>query len=220
MVGACYPCEGWPRRSAAWRRVLAAAVVAAALAPATAWLAGPDELALTIQQNLEGIQFRLGISPERAVGDLDEQKRQLRLLETQAPDHPMVPELVRQVERLEEQAAKQLGGEGGAGTTAGTGTGAASATAPASEVLGPSEAPEEVADRLREVERRLREAESGMMQGQADAAAESLDRADALVAEIESDYGDAIPTGHVPLIVAKERINVLKDQLGRDRPAE
>lgn len=214
MVGACYPCEGWPRRSAAWRRVLAAAVVAAALAPASAWLAGPDELALTIQQNLEGVEFRLGISPERAVGDLDEQKRQLRMLETQAPDHPMIPELVRQVDRLEAQAAEQLGGG------AGTGTGAASATAPASELLGPSEPPDEVADRLDEVNRRLREAENGMMQGQADAAAESLNRADALVAEIESDYGDEIPAGHVPLIVAKERINVLKDQLGRDRPQE
>ena len=211
MVDGRYPTHA-PRRRRALRRALQAAVVAAALGSGSAWAAepfqlaqaGPDQLAQTIDQNLAGIEFRAEFAPQRTVHELNEQKRQLRMLEGEAPGHRMIPELTERVERLEAQLAELLEDQ-----PADPGAPAE----PAPGLVGPTAPPAEVTDRLREVDRWLSEAEAGLLQGQADAAAEHLGRADELVVEIEREYADEIPAGHVPLMVAKERLAHLREQV-------
>jgi hypothetical protein len=196
------------RRRAAVRRALASAVVAAALTAAPASARGPDSLAQTIDQNLSGIEFRIDVTPERTVRDVREQGRQLRLLESQAPDHPMIPELRRRIERLEAQLTEKLGDDPArAASEAMTGPGATTAAA----------VPGDVAARIEEVERELAEAEAGLLQNAPEAAAERLTRAEETLADIERDHAGQIPTGHVPLIVAKERIATLRDQISPSR---
>ena len=209
MAGSPAPRNPSPgRRPPAIRRALALAVAAAALAATPASAQGPDSLAQTIDQNLSGIEFRIDLTPERTVRDVREQGRQLRLLESQAPDHPQIPELRQRIERLEAQLTEKLGDDPArAASEAMTGTGTTAA-----------EVPGEVAARLEEVDRELTEAESGLLQNAPDAAAERLARAEETLAALERDHAGQIPTGHVPLIVAKERLATLKDQLAPAAP--
>ena len=200
------------RRLAAIRRALALAVVAAALA-ATAPAAsarGPDDLAQTIEQNLDGIEFRIDVSPERTVRDVEEQKRRLRLLESQAPDHPQIPELRQRIEGLEARLTETLGDD--------PARAASEAMASPGVVGGPSEVPGDIAVRLEEVERELSEAETGLFQGAPDAAAERLARAEEALDDIERNHAGRLPAGYVPLIVARERLATLKDQISPATP--
>jgi hypothetical protein len=176
------------------------AIATAVLLPAVAVGQGADELASTIEQSLEGIQFRLDIRPEQAADDLEAQGRQLGLLEQQAPEHPALPELKAKFAELQDGLASALAG---AADDAATGTGSAQLpTAPAAFTTG-----------MEQVDALHRQAEAEFLRGKTEQAADYLEQAEAQMAELEQRYGGDLPPGHVPLLVTKEKIAALKDQL-------
>ena len=172
------------------------AVVALALWPAVAFGQGADELASTIEQSLAGIEFRLDLRPSQAAQDLEAQKRRLVLLEQQAPDYPGLPALRQKFAELEaglEVAEKE----------AANGVGAASVpTAPEGFTAG-----------LHEVDALQKQAETSLLLARPAEAAGFLAQAEQRMAGLEARYGNAIPQGHAPLIVTKEKLAALKDQL-------
>jgi hypothetical protein len=183
-----------------WRdlRMLAAAVM---VVPLLAAANGADELALTIEQNLASIAFRLDLRPYQAGQDLEEQGRQLELLAKEAPDHAALPELEGRYQDLQSQltAALERAASGEAAT----------------QIPGP---PEGFVTGLEEVQALQRQAEAEMYGGDPDVARSYLDQSEAQIAALESRYRSEIPAGHVPLLVAKEKAAALKDQLGDVRP--
>lgn len=189
------------RRQNYWRCLLAGLV----LVPAVALAQGADSLALTIEQALSSIEFRADLRPQQAVRDLEEQRRQLDLLERQAPDHPALPELKERMEKVQEQVAAGL-----AGAAAGGGAGTAASqipTAPASFDSG-----------IEEVRSLQDQAEAELMRGKPEIAAPYLEQAGAQMADLEQEHSEDIPAGHVPLIVAKERQATLEEQLEQKAP--
>ena len=161
---------------------------------------GADELASTIEQSLQGIEFRLDIRPQQAATDLEAQGRQLQLLEQQAPDHPALPELKQKFSELQDGLASALASAAGG---AGRGAGAAQVpTAPAGFTAG-----------IEEVDQLQRQAEAEFLRGETAAAADYLEQAEAQMAQLEQRYGADLPPGHAPLLVTKEKIAALKDQL-------
>jgi hypothetical protein len=184
------------------------------------WIAGPlmlmavaavgqgaDELASTIEQSLDGIEFRIELRPGQAAEDLEEQQRRVDLLEQQAPDHPALPEIREKMAGLQADVASSLAG---AAEDAATGEGAT--TVPS--------APEGLDSGLEEVGTLQSQAETELLSGRPAEAAGYLKRAEEQMAELEMRFAGEIPQGHVPLIVAKERLGALKDQLEDARPAE
>ena len=178
-----------------WRdlRMLAAALT---LVPLLAAANGADELALTIEQNLASIAFRLDLRPYQAGQDLEEQGRQLELLAKEAPDHAALPDLEQRYQALQTDVADAL-------ARAASGGGAA-------QVPGP---PPGFVDGLEEVETLQRQAEAELFGGDPDRALGYLEQSEAQIAALESRYRNEIPAGHVPLLVAKEKAAALKDQL-------
>jgi hypothetical protein len=186
-------------------RLLTAAV--AALLPVVAIAQGADQLALTIEQALSGIEFRIDVRPEQAAVDLKAQARQLELLETEAPDHPALPELKQKFGQLQDSLAAGLAA-------------AASPTAPASGVAQVPTAPEAFTAGMEEVDQLHRQAETEFLRGKAAEAADYLEQAEAQMVVLERRFGAELPAGHVPLLVAKEKIAALKDQLAAAKPAQ
>lgn len=184
--------------------LLAAAAVA--LLPAVAIAQGADELALTIEQALSGIEFRIDVRPQQAAADLKAQGRQLELLETEAPDHPALPELKRRFSELQEALAAGLAA-------------AASPTARSSDGSQVPSAPEAFTVGMEEVEALHRQAEAEFLRGKTEEAEGYLKQAETQMSDLERRYGDELPPGHVPLLVTKEKIAALKDQLA-DKPAQ
>src|SRR3990170_1195909 len=90
-----------------WRdlRMLAVAVM---LVPLLAAANGADELALTIEQNLASIEFRLDLRPYQAGQDLEEQGRQIELLAKEAPDHAALRGLEERYQTLQADLANAL----------------------------------------------------------------------------------------------------------------
>jgi hypothetical protein len=175
-------------------------IATAILLPVAALGQGADELASTIKQSLEGIEFRLDIRPQQAATDLEAQGRQLELLEQQAPDHPTLPELKRKFRQLQDGLAAALAS---AARDAGGGGGAAQVpTAPAAFTTG-----------MEQVDQLQRQAEAEFLRGKTEEATDYLKQAEAQMTELERRYGADLPPGHVPLLVAKEKIAALKDQL-------
>lgn len=191
--------NGWRR----WRRlgvgtlVLLVFVPAAALLwPVSAMAQGADDLATTIEQNLAGIAFRLEMRPEMAATELKVQKSQLELLEQEAPDHPALPGLKREFAALQDELASAL-------TAAARGDGMGMVpTPPAGFDAG-----------MEQVEALQQRAEEEFLRGETESASSYLQQAEAQVAALESRYGSEIPRGHVPLLVAKETIAALKEQV-------
>ena len=182
-------------------------VAMAMLLPVIAFGQGADELASTIEQSLEGIEFRLDIRPQQAANDLEAQGRQLQLLEQQAPDHPALPELKEKFGELQDGLASALASAVG---DAASGAGAAQVpTAPAAFTTG-----------MEQVDQLHRQAEAEFLRGETDTAADYLQQAEAHMAELEQRYGDDLPAGHVPLLVTKEKIAALKDQLAETNSAD
>jgi hypothetical protein len=175
-----------------WRdlRMLAAGVM---LVPLIAAANGADELALTIEQNLASIAFRLDLRPYQAGQDLEEQGRQLELLAKEAPDHEALPGLEERYQTLQAEIADALASGGAAG-----------------QVPGP---PAGFVDGMKEVETLQRQAEAELYGGDPDRALSYLEQSEAQIAALESRYRSEIPSGHVPLLVAKEKAAALKDQL-------
>jgi hypothetical protein len=54
-----------------------------------------------------------------------------------------------------------------------------------------------------------------MLRGEMDNAVAYLDEAETMIASIEDEYGDQIPPGYAALIIAKEKLAALRDQLAR-----
>jgi hypothetical protein len=178
-----------------WRdlRMLAAAVL---LVPVLTAASGADELALTIEQNLASIAFRLDLRPYQAGEDLEEQGRQIELLAKEAPDHTALPGLEKRYQELQGEVAQALA--------------RAERSGAASEVPGP---PAGFVTGLEEVAELQRQAEAEMYGGDPGQARSYLEQSEAQIAALESRYGPEIPRGHVPLLVAKEKAAALKDQL-------
>ena len=184
-----------------WKVRLRSLVLGGMLVPTVALAQGADQLALTIEQNLKGIEFRLDLRPQQALRDLEEQRRQLDLLERQAPDHPALPELWQEYERLTAAAPSDVP-DPEAGRDAGT------------EALvdtGPAALD-------RDVERATTlqaQAESEFLAGHMDSASEILEQAERQIADLEERHGGNIPAGHVPLLVVKEKVDALRQEIVR-----
>jgi hypothetical protein len=190
-------------RCARWRISL----IAAAFLPAVAIAQGADELASMIEQSLSGIEYRLDLRPKQAAQDLQEQQRRLELLEQQAPDHADLPAL------REKFAALQAGVASSLATAAGDAvSGAGAAQIPT--------APDAFTEGLEEVGALHKQAESAFLMGQAAEATSYLEQAEGQMAALEQRYGGEIPKGHATLLVTKEKIAALKDQLSQAEPAD
>ena len=192
--------EGWRARWRVW-------LVMAMFLPAVAIAQGADELALMIEQSLDGIAYRLDLRPEQAAQDLQEQQRRLELLQQQAPEHPALPALNEKLAALREGVASSLATAAG---DAATGAGAAQIPT----------APEAFDDGLAEVGALQKQAESAFLMGETAEAEEYLAQAEGQMAALEQRYGGEIPKGHASLIVTKEKLAALKDQLAETKPAD
>jgi hypothetical protein len=179
---------------------------AAALLPVVAIAQGADELALTIDQALSGIEFRIDLRPQQAAADLEAQARQLELLETEAPGHPALPELKQRFGALQDSLAAGLA-EAAKGADSG-------ALAPV-----PS-APEAFTAGMEQVDALQRQADAELLRGNTAGATDYLGQAEARMNALERRYGAELPPGHVPLLVAKEKIAALKDQLADAKPVQ
>ena len=194
-------CQRTP--AAGWRIWLAMA----ALLPVAALAQGADELASTIEQSLSGIEYRLDLRPQLAAQDLEEQQRRLELLEQQAPEHPELPALREKFAALQAGVAASLADAAG---DAATGAGAGQIPT----------APEAFDDGLQEVGQLQKQAEAALLMGQNEDAAGLLEKAEVQMAALEERYGGQIPKGHATLIVTKEKIAALKDQLAAAEPSD
>jgi hypothetical protein len=182
------------------------AIATAALLPVVALGQGADELASMIEQSLQGIEFRVDIRPQQAAADLQAQRRQLQLLEQQAPDHPALPELRQKFSALQDGVASALAG------TAGD-------AAQGEDAALMQIAPEAFTAGMEQVDQLQRQAETEFLRGKPDQAANYLQQAEAEMTGLEQRYGAELPRGHVPLLVAKEKIAALKDQLAEAKAA-
>lgn len=196
-----------------WLGLMAMALAgSAALAQEADPLApGSDQLASTIEQSLKSVEFQLTVAPESAAKDLEAQRRRLAILETEDPDHPMLPELTRRIEELEAETEAALG-EGEAGAEGGT--------VERSGLILPVEPPPEVGSKMREIENLQTRADRELMRGEHESAEHYLEEARSAIDEVEEAYGDQIPPGYAALIVAKERLAALRDQLADTRAAD
>jgi hypothetical protein len=181
------------------------AIATAALLPVVALGQGADELASMIEQSLQGIEFRIDIRPEQAATDLEAQGRQLQLLEQQAPDHPALRELKQKFSALQDGVTSALGTAGDA--------------ARGEDAALMHTAPEAFTSGMEQVDQLQRQAEAEFLRGKTDEAANYLQQAEAEVTGLEQRYGAELPPGHVPLLVAKEKIAALKDQLAEAKAA-
>jgi hypothetical protein len=182
------------------------AIATAALLPVVALGQGADELASMIEQSLQGIEFRIDIRPEQAATDLEAQGRQLELLEQQAPGHPALPALKQKFSALQDGVASALAGAAG---DAARGEAALMQTAPEAFTSG-----------MEQVDQLQRQAEAEFLRGKTDEATNYLKQAEAEMTGLEQRYGADLPPGHVPLLVAKEKIAALKDQLAEAKAAD
>jgi hypothetical protein len=176
------------------------AFAAVVLLPALAVAQGADELASTIEQSFDSIEFRIDLRPEQAASDLEAQGRQLQLLEQQAPEHPALPGLRQKFSELQDELASALAAAAGDAAVGG------------GETQVPT-APEAFTTGMEQVDQLHRQAEAEFLRGETEQAADYLQQAETKMADLEQRYGDDLPPGHVPLIVTKEKIAALKDQL-------
>jgi hypothetical protein len=188
------------RMRAGWRLWVVAAAV---LWPVTGLGQGADQLASMIEQSLAGIEFRLDLRPYQAAQDLEAVQRRLELLEKEAPDHPALPALKRKLAELQ-------AGITAAAEDAAEGVGAAAV---------PS-APEGFTAGLKQVDTLQKQAETALLLKQTGEAEGYLTQAEREMAGLEKRYQGEIPVGHAPLIVAKEKLAALRDQIADAKPSE
>ena len=162
---------------------------------------GADELASTIEQSFDSIEFRIDIRPEQAASDLEAQGRQLELLEQQAPRASRAARAQAEVQRVAGRTSPAA--LAAAASDAAVGGGATQVpTAPAAFTTG-----------MEQVDQLHRQAEAEFLRGETEQAADYLQQAETKMADLEQRYGADLPPGHVPLLVTKEKIAALKDQL-------
>jgi hypothetical protein len=197
------PTDGLSSQNSRLRLLIAGA---AALLPVVAIAQGADQLALTIDQALSGIEFRIDVRPQQAAADLEAQARQLELLETEAPGHPALPELKQRLGEFQDSLAAGLA-EAAKGTDSG-------ALAPVPDV------PEAFTAGMEQVDALQRQADAELLRGNTAGATDYLGQAEARMNALERRYGAELPPGHVPLLVTKEKIAALKDQLADPKLAQ
>jgi hypothetical protein len=181
---------------------LAAALILAGgigLAAAPGALAvGADRLASEIELNLTGIASMARIQPERAREQLEDQIRLFELLRNQRPDHPMLEELEAELERLSAEVAEAIAED---------------------DLIMPADdteveiVPLAVSQGLAELDQLMEEAETFHFQGEKDLLAERIETAQAKLDQMTDEHGDDIPPAYSPLLVAEERLSLLRDQL-------
>jgi hypothetical protein len=81
-------------------------------------------------------------------------------------------------------------------------------------------APEAFTTGMEQVDQLQRQADAEFLRGKTDEAANYLKQAEAEMTGLEQRYGAELPPGHVPLLVAKEKIAALKDQLAEAKAAD
>jgi hypothetical protein len=178
------------------------ATLGAMLIALTALAQSADELVPLIQQSIEDIQLEMRVDPARAGSSLALQRERIEAIRSEAPDHPMLSSLERRIDQLDgEIAARESQSE----------------SAVSEEQFVPLSAPADVRIQLRDVEQLQTRGDREMLRGETDSAAAYLDEAEALIVTIEDEYGDQIPPGYAALIVAKERLAALRDQLARQQ---
>ena len=182
-------------------------LVAAAMLPAVALAQGADELASTIQQSLDGIEYRVELRPGTRGAGSAGAAAPARPARAAGPGHPELPTLRQKFATLQDQVASSLTD---ARRDAASGTGAAQIPT----------APEAFDDGLEEVGTLQKQAESAFLMGENAEAADFLEQAESQMAALEERYGDEIPKGHATLIVTKEKLAALKDQLAVAEPAD
>jgi hypothetical protein len=175
--------------------LLAMLVALAALAQSA------DEVVQLIQQSIEDIELEMRIAPSSAAESLAQQRDRLDSVRSEAPEHPMLSSLERRLDELDDEIAAAR--ESTSSATTGE------------DQYVPLSVPADVRMQLRDVKELQTRGDREMMRGEMDAAAHYLDEAESLIAAIEDEYGDQIPPGYAALIVAKERLDALRDQLAR-----
>ena len=169
----------------------------------TALAQGADELVPLIQQSIEDIQLEMRVDPARAEAALAQQRERIEAVRSEAPEHPMLSSLERRIDELDEQIAAVRASQ--------------SEAAASEEPFVPLSVPADVRMQLRDVKQLQTQGDREMMRGRMDNAVAYLDEAESLIAAIEDEYGDQIPPGCAALIVAKERLAALRDQLARQQ---
>jgi hypothetical protein len=165
-----------------------------------------DELVPLIQQSIEDIQLEMRVNPARAQMELAQQRDRVETLRSEAPDHPMLSSLERRIDELDEEVAAARDSQ--------------SDSAASEEQFVPLIVPADVRMQLRDVKQLQSQGDREMMMGRMDSAVAHLDEAESMIATIEHEYGDQIPPGYAALIVAKERLAALRDQLVRQQEAQ
>lgn len=176
-------------------------MLGAMLIALTALAQSADELVALIQQSVADIELEMRVDPARAESNLALQRERIDAMRSQAPDHPMLSSLERRVNELDDQIAAVRDSQSG--------------SAIGDEQFVPLSAPADVRIQLRKVEQLQMRGDREMLRGETDSAVAYLEEAETLLATIEDDYGDQIPPGYAALIVAKERLAGLRDQLAR-----
>ena len=177
-------------------------ILLAMLVALTALAQSADEVVQLIQESIEDIELEMRIAPSSAARSLALQRDRLDTVRSEAPEHPMLSSLERRLDELDEQIAAAR-----ESTSATTGE----------DQYVPLRVPADVRMQLRDVKDLQTRGDREMMRGEMDAAAQYLDEAESMIEAIEDEYGDQIPPGYAALIVAKERLDALRDQLARQQ---
>jgi hypothetical protein len=177
-------------------------ILLAMLVALTALAQSADEMVQLIQQSIEDIELEMRIAPSSGEESLARQRDRLDTVRSEAPEHPMLSSLERRLDELDEEIAAAR-----ESTSATTGE----------DQYVPIRVPADVRMQLRDVKELQTRGDREMMRGEMDVAAEYLDEAESMIEAIEDEYGDQIPPGYAALIVAKERLDALRDQLARQQ---
>jgi hypothetical protein len=73
---------------------------------------------------------------------------------------------------------------------------------------------------MEQVDALQRQADAELLRGNTAGATDYLGQAEARMNALERRYGAELPPGHVPLLVTKEKIAALKDQLADPKLAQ
>jgi hypothetical protein len=160
-----------------------------------------DELVPLIQQSIDDIQLEMRVDPAGAQANLELQRERIDTVRSEAPNHPMLSSLERRIDELDQEVAAMRQEQ--------------SESPVSEEQFVPLSVPANVRMQLRDVEQLQTRGDREMLRGETDSARAYLDEAETLISTIEDEYGDQIPPGYAALIVAKERLAALRDQLAR-----
>jgi hypothetical protein len=169
----------------------------------TALAQSADKLVPLIQQSIEDIQLEMRVDPAGAEANLALQRDRIDAVRSETPNHPMLSSLERRIDELDDEIASVRESQ--------------SDSAISEEQYVPLSVPADVRIQLRDVEQLQTRGDREMLRGETGNAVAYLDEAETLIATIEDEYGDQIPPGYAALIIAKEKLAALRDQLARQQ---